>query len=332
MKSISPTAHGLRVAFRRPAITLAEIAWRWSFAATAWILALMFLFEYIDSLPVNRVDRLLLVTNQPVLVARAIHRIFQGSAFRFTEAGVLLVIGLSVGWIVLASLGRVATVKAVIEEFGLSQSGRTRGMLASVAGVNVFRVATSLSAIVGAIGAGLISNSLWASTHISVASSMRLFLPLLFVVFITWVVLNRILSLAGIVAVAGNRRSSPIESTVRLYQQEPGALFLTGTIFGVAHVGAFVTASGAGFTLMAMLKPVPQLILPAQLLLVAAYCAVADFIYTARMAAYVSIIRADDIAPLAPPKIIAPVPPLMPAWSGIDQNELILSDVPFPAS
>src|SRR5205823_12198198 len=80
MASFSPTAEGFRILFRRPIIPLAEIAWRWSFAAAAWFLAAMFLLQYADTLPVKALDRLLLASQQPVLVGHGLHRIFEGSA------------------------------------------------------------------------------------------------------------------------------------------------------------------------------------------------------------------------------------------------------------
>src|SRR5438445_1263805 len=120
MSSPSPTAEGFRLIFRRPAIPFAEIAWRWSFVAAMWFLGAMFLVQYADSLTVTRLERLMLGTNQPVLVLRAIHRIFQGSAFRFTKAAVLVAIALTIAWIVLASLGRAVTVRALTDEFRIA--------------------------------------------------------------------------------------------------------------------------------------------------------------------------------------------------------------------
>jgi hypothetical protein len=56
MRPISPTAEGFKLVFRRPSIPLAEIAWRWSFAAAAWFLSAMYLFVYADTLSLNTVD------------------------------------------------------------------------------------------------------------------------------------------------------------------------------------------------------------------------------------------------------------------------------------
>src|SRR5262245_34124938 len=103
MNVFSPIAAGFRLSLRRPAIVFAEIAWRWSFAVAAWTLAAIFLFEYLDSLPVTALDRLLLASSQPVFISRALHRIFEGSAFRFTKAGIVLAVGLGMAWIVASS-------------------------------------------------------------------------------------------------------------------------------------------------------------------------------------------------------------------------------------
>src|SRR5436309_8911128 len=99
MRSPSPTAEGFRLIFRRPVIPLAEIAWRWSFAAAVWFLTLLFLLEYADSLSVNALDRILLGTEQPVLVLRAIQRIFHGSEGRFIACSVFLVAMLAIAWV-----------------------------------------------------------------------------------------------------------------------------------------------------------------------------------------------------------------------------------------
>src|SRR5260221_13123132 len=103
MSSFSPTAEGFRLIFRRTAIPLAEIAWRWTFATAAWLLGITFLLGYMGSLPVRAAARLLLWTQQPALISRALQRIFSRSGFRFTEAGVRLLLGLARACVLSAS-------------------------------------------------------------------------------------------------------------------------------------------------------------------------------------------------------------------------------------
>ena len=293
----------------------------------------MFLFEYMDSLAVTRADRLLLRTRQPELAARAIHRIFEGSAFRFTEAGILLVIGLTVAWIVLASLGRTATVRSVIDEFGLTRAAKESGTLLSLFGLNFLRTALTLAALTSAIGAMLIASSFWASTHVSAAEASRLFFLLLFCISMAWLVLNWLLSASAIFVVADGRRAlAAIADTVRLCRQRPGPVFSAGALFGTAHVAAFVLASGAGFMVLGALGSIPAgFVWLTQWILIVAYCAVADFLYSGRLAAYVLIIRGEEAAAILGPPRFPALPP-SDARSAVDQDELILGDVPLPAS
>ena len=100
--------------FRLPLLGLAEIAWRWSFGLAA-IAVLAFISPRI-SWTLSRSQRgemFLLRTRQPVLMLQALARIFQGSAPRAATAFVVLTLALSLAWIVLASLGRAATLKTL---------------------------------------------------------------------------------------------------------------------------------------------------------------------------------------------------------------------------
>lgn len=318
MNSFSPTSHGFRLAFRRPSIPLAEIAWRWSFAAAAFTLGWLFFREYLASLPVNRVDRLLLASNQPVLISRALHRIFSGSAFRFTEAGVLVAIAFVVAWIALASLGRAATVSAILEQLDFETS--PRAPLSSLIFLNFLRATVALAAIAGALGAIFLSSSFWSSTHISVESASRLFFLMLFATWLAWCILNWFLSLSTIFVVTQNASAlSSMTESVALFQRRPGPVIVTGILFGLIHLGAFLSAISAAFVTLSTLGAAsPALAWLSQFVIIAPYCAIADFLYTARVVAYVFIMR-------------APEPPVAPISTSIDPDELILSDVPLPA-
>jgi hypothetical protein len=333
MGSPSPTAAGFRLMLRRPVVTLAEIAWRWTFAAAVWFLGGAFLLQYADSLSVNTVDKLLLGTRQPVLILRALHRIFHGSALRFTTSGILLAIAIMVAWIVLASLGRGVTLKAMMEELGITPSPSTwRETISSFLALNFLRAATTLAAVVAGFGALLIASGVWASTHLSAADAARFWLATLFLVWISWATLNWLLSTSALFVAADGVGPFPtISATVGWYRQRSRSVLLVGTWFGLIHGGAFLTACSAAFTVLSMagaLGPGPTLFL--EFLIVAAYCAVADALYIGRLTAYLAIIRG---AP-AYARLPQATPPIVPSPESpsIDQSELILSDVPLPAT
>ena len=331
MRAFSPTAKGFQLIFSRPAIPLAEIAWRWSIAIAAWFLGIAFLAEFSSSLPVNTVDRLLLGTQQPALILRALQRIFHGSAFRFTESGILLGTAMTVAWIVITSLGRAATLKAIIEELGVSSSKGTGHSIFSLLALNCARSAVTLAAVVAAVGAILITSGIWASTHLSVSDGARLWLLFLFLVWLAWTCLNWFLSTAAIFVVADDLSArAAIAGTIGWCREQLGSVIAAGIWFGLAHGGALIVACGAGFTVLSMtaiLGMGPALFLV--FLIVAVYSAVADFLYIGRLAAYVSIARAGEISDLATRK---DSPISGPRSDAVDQNELILSDVPLLAT
>ena len=325
MISFSPTAEGFRMIFRRPSIPCTEIAWRWTFAAAAWLLGVYFLFEYMGSLPVTAADRLMLGTQLPALVSRALQRIFHGSGFRFTESGIVVLIALAAAWIVLASLGRAATLAALLEEFGVA-SGPGWRMMRSLSALNFLRVAVFVAAKVGGIGAILLASSFWASTHISGGDAARAWFVGILLVGIAWAVLNWLLSTAAVFAAIEQQGAlSAIASCVRLCVDRPGRTLAVGIWFGLPHLGAFIMAWGAGVTVLSTVgtwRMGPALAL--EFLIIAGYSVVADFLYTGRLAAYVAIVRGPEI------EAAREGPPMVPESgpSSVDREEIILSDVP----
>src|SRR5215469_1403240 len=331
MNSFSPITAGFRLIFRRPAIALAEIAWRWSFAAAAWVLGAMFLIEYLDSLPVTALERLLLASNQPVFISRALHRIFEGSRLRMTEAGIVLLVGLALGWIAVASLGRFAILDSLAEEFQIAPARARRGAWASLVALNTLRFVLTMAAVIAAAGAALVASSGWASSNLRPAEAARLFGLLLFSIAVSWIALNWLLSVAAIFPVAEQGTAfDGIGSVLRLIEGRTGPLVLIGLLFGALHVGLFLAATAIGISILVAAHPLGGgVVVFLELVVIAAYSAVADFLYVSRLAAYVGLLRQEDVATCEK----SPADGFGPdTRSRIDPDELILSDVPLAAT
>jgi hypothetical protein len=257
-----------------------------------------------------------------------------GSALRFTAGGILLALGLLVVWIVLSSLGRAATLKAMMERLEITPSTSTqRGSISSLLALNFLRAAGALAAVIAAIGAIFIASGAWASTHMPASSAARLWLFLLLLIWTAWGMLNWILSTSSLfVAVDRVSAFTAISSTMDWCRDRLGSVLAAGTWFGLIHGGAFLTACSAAFTVLSMAQLLgagPTLFL--EIVIVAAYCAVADLLYIGRLTSYLAIIRRRDSFDIQEPE--AP-PPIFPGTqrTAIDQSELILSDVPLPAN
>lgn len=338
MPRVSPTLEGFRAAFRRPSLTFAEIAWRWTVGAVAWALFLFSLVEYLDTLPVTNGDAAVLRTRQPLLVGKAIAHILRGSVNRAVLAVLLAMMAVSLLWIVLASIGRAATVRALLDHFRKDVASNSPAEtydatkpwpLPSLVVLNFLRVAVALAAILAFVGAAVLASFASPDANPHPGLAFVLFLPLAGSICMAWSALNWLLSLACIFGVRDGQDSlAAISAAVTFFRRRLGPVLAVSTWTGLGHLTAFGIATTAASLSLAFIHVLPSRLILASLILVTLiYFAIADWIYMARLASYVCVAEMPDtsLAPLSP--IPGPTPEAPPQLS-IDRDEPILSDVP----
>jgi hypothetical protein len=351
---ISPTTEGFRAAFRRPSLALAEISWRWTVGATAAALCVFGLFEYLDTLPVTNGELLFLRTRQPYLVGEAIAHILRGSLNRAVMAALLAALMVAGLWIIAAALGRIATVRGLLDYFrrdvarnvsaddaandGERDTASNVSPLRALARLNFLRVAVALAALLGLVGASILASFASPDSHPHPALSFFLFLALSALVFLAWSSLNWLLSLAGIFAVRdGEDAVGAISAAVTLCRERAGAVSVVSTWTGLAHLVAFVgTAVVLSMPLGLVALVSWRLVIAITVLATLVYFALADWLYTARMAGYVCLIEMPEALLTPLPLVSPPAPPTEgtqpgpPLQTTIDHDETILSDLPGP--
>jgi hypothetical protein len=362
---ISPTTEGFRAAFRRPSLTLAEIMWRWTVGATAASVLTFGLFEYLRTLPVTNGELLFLRTRHPYLVEEAIAHILRGSGSRAVIAGLLAALLLTMLWMVAASVGRIATVRGLLEYFrrdsvcsvsvvgapdgGISDSSISNGgerdaasnvppnnvwmPLTALLRLNFLRVIVTVAALVGFVGAGILAGFASPASNPRPGIAFLLFLPLVALVCFLWGVLNWILSLAGMFAVRdGEDAMGAITSAVTFCRERTGAVFAVSTWSGMARLVSFVAAGTVASMPVGFAGIVAwRLVVAVMIVVTVAYFAVTDWLYMARLAGYVCIAETPEalLAPLPPvPLRVPPQRPGPPLQTTIDRDEPILSDLP----
>ena len=358
---VSPTAEGFRAALRRPSLTLGEIAWRWVTGATATAVAFFGSIEYLNTLPVTNGELLFLRTRHPYFVAQAIAHIFRGSLGRAMMAFLAGATVLGLLWIVAASLGRIATVRFLLDYYrGESTTNGPTSVreaqpnaFAALVWLNFWRAGVTVAALFGVVGAGILAGFASPDSDPRPGLAFLLFLPLAALVCLAWSALNWLLSLAGLFAVReGADTMTAISRAVSFCRERAAAVFAVSTWTGLAHVAAFVTATTAVSMPLGFAGVLPwRLIVFAMLFATVAYFAVADWLYMARLAGYVCIAETPEalLQPLPPP-MSTPIPPpgiaeAAPAVlsqttsaassaaslpASIDRDELILSDINPP--
>lgn len=364
MSNWSPTVEGFRTIFRRPALSFAEISWRWSFGAAVWLLALFAAFEYLDTLPVTNRDLLLLRSGTPSFIARALSHIVRGSGLRFVLAALAITAASAILWIVLASLGRAATLGPLLESIR-SRAGALPGdtttdpagadrqhPVAALAGLHFLRVTVWLLAAFALLGALFGAHLLSPAHDPRPGLSALVFICLALVIFPVTCALHWLLGLATLFVVRD--REDPfgaISAAVGLCRDRLGAVSAVGTWFGLAHVTFFVIATSVvGFPLSLLHIVPPGFVLLGVVLVTLLYFAVADSLYIGRLAGYAAILEAPALPTpvLTSPDAYVPYPPFFPAASisaiaspegqigeaaeaMVDQSELILSDTTDPS-
>jgi hypothetical protein len=331
MKRRSPTLEGFQVLFRWPALGLAEIAWRWSFSLAVVASLVFCAVQYLGTLPVTSAELFLLRTRHPALIAQALSRMFRGSAPRAVAAGIVLTVALTLGWIVLASVGRAASLRALFEYFrgkdasiepsGVGspspRSGASR--LAPLMGLNSLRAAVALATVVGTVGALVLAAASSSETDPSPGRALLIFYVLATLVGLAGMELNWLLSLAAVFAVGeGKHTFAALAAAVNLCRTQFGRLTSVGTAFGLVHVLVFVVASSVAGLPLGFAGVLPGSAVAGGLLAVTMlYFAIVDFLYAGRLASYVCIVE-------HPAESFQQSPP---AWGRLADDD-ILSDLP----
>lgn len=349
--SISPTAEGFRVAFRRPTFTLAEIAWRWTAGATATTLFFYGLYQYLDTLPVNSGELMFLRSGQPYLVVQAIAHIFRGSLGRALLAGFVGALMIGLLWMVAASVGRIATVRALLEHFRRdvassvsagspetsgardatgdiasnvpTTSESTAALFPSLFRLNFLRAAVAGAAVVGLLGTMIVAGFVSPAEHPRPGLAFLLFLPLAALVACVAWWLNWILSVALIFAVRDAHDAvGAISAAVSFLRVRGGAVSAVTSWTGLAHLVAYIAAAIAASIPLGLIGAIPwRLGVLGALLVTLIYFVVADWLQVARLAGYVRIAETPEApvplpqpAPIAPPSetVASPLSPTGP--------------------
>jgi hypothetical protein len=343
MTAISPTVEGFRAAFRRPAVSLAEVLWRWSVGAAAILLFVFGTFEYLSSLPVTGGDILFLRTKQPILVAKAIAHIFRGNWNRGVAAALLAALAIILLWMIAASLGRMATVASLLEYFrrGVapgnsgSVNGQSSAVFRSLFRLSFLRIVVAIAAISSFVGAAVLAGYLSPSSAPNVGFAFLVFFFVAACVCLAWWTLNWFLSLATVLKVRQSEDAlGALSAAVDLCRERGNAVFAVSFWTALIHVSAFVVATSVVFVPLALVGTISwRVIALAMTLITLIYFVIADWIHIARLAGYVCISEMsnavpDPIQPRPVPGSGMSAPGLTTPDAAVDRDELILSDLP----
>ena len=305
MRARASIRQGFAAIRQQPALALAEITWRWCFAAAAGLLAAVAALEYLNSISVSWGERLLLESDQPLLALAAVAHALRGSAARLAAGAIVAGTAVAIVWMLLSALGRLITVQALLPE--------TRGAYRPLLGLSFLRAGLFLATVLAVAGALILAG--FVGPGGDAAPTMMLAAVLTTCIWLVWVMLNWLLSVAAIFVVRDQQDTfGAIGATVDWIRSEFGDVVLTSLPFVMLHYLALAAAVASGvlvFDVMTRVSPEAGWALVA---IAAGYFAYADFLYITRLAAYVGLAEPGGEVAVLPPISENPVPePTMPA-------------------
>lgn len=306
MSQLFPVRQGFRVAFREPAVVLAEIAWRWTFGTVALALVAASVLAFLDTIPVGHGELLALRSRTPYLIADAIVHFFRGTGPRLARLVIILTPALAMLWIAAASLGRAATLRTLL---AVQNAKDERPLAAPLIGLHFLRAALVLTALIAGVGAAILAG-LAATTGPQDRPGVFLvvFLVLISVIAALRSRISWFLCLGSIFAVRDRRDTfGAIRDAVHLFGRQKSGFLATGAMFALLRGFAMAVATVASLVALALIGRVSDWVVTALLGMISlGYFAVSDFLYVARLAAYVAIDEDDRAPGLEPPP--APLP------------------------
>jgi hypothetical protein len=324
----SPMRDGFRTMFQQPSVGVAEVIWRWTFGASFCLLLAVCFAGYLRSLPVSKAQLLLIGSGQAMLGLKALQQILAGSSLRLIHTFFVLGVGSSVGWVILASVGRAVTLRGLLIDRELSGEKITfRSML----GLSILRAGGFVGACALSVGAvALVAN--FQQDDSSAGAAVFLCLGLVTIIWLGWSAWNWFFSVAAIfVAKEGCETFAAVGRVGGLCADRPGGVFLVGLWFALLRIAAIYVASMFCILFVALVPLGSAAILAAIIASSLAYFFLADFLYIGRLAAYLSLADWPLEALILPASMPLDSGPLgsdrLSQPAAVDRDELILSDV-----
>lgn len=298
----SPIAAGFRAAFSRPALVASEIAWRWCCGIAAWLIVLFAFFTYLHSIRVSHADLVLLRSRVPPLMAEAVRNMLEGTGPRLLRAAAVLLPAFTAIWVAGASFGRWAGLRSLIEE--------PRGRFRTVLGLHFLRAAAALAAWIGYLGALLFAGFVVSrGTHDNPALFLLIFFIGAIVIGFLHGRIRWYLFLANLLAVRdGGDAFSAVTAAFDQYRSRRARFLSLGLAMGAIRLGLLIAVTVLSLVATGLIAGTAWRLLVLILVLITlAYFAVADFLFVARLAAYVEILRDEP-----EPEAVAAAQPLAP--------------------
>lgn len=293
-----------------PVLLLIEVGWRWAFGLGACALLFAAWLRVFGSTPVSDAELTVLGSRDPTLIAAGLLHIFQETEPDLIAASLIAIPAGIVLWIALATFGRLATLELL-----LPGSPRNAAAFFGVLSANIFRALWTSGVFVGMVFT-LIASSLISLRFSPDRQQPNLAVYFLLIVLLLpleaalWAVVNWFLSFTPIFSVReGCGPFGAVKWSIAAMRRMRKQVFRVSRGYGSLRLGALLALLALCGTVGAVADAAggARGVVAIVIVLSLAYFVVADWLYLARMVAYIDLLREDaeallhgEIRPSAP--------------------------------
>jgi hypothetical protein len=297
-KPPNPITQGLRAVTRDPAIFLVEILWRWSFAVLACMLVAGVGLMLLGPLHVGKAWDTAWSSRDPQRIGQFLVVIILLLGTKLIIVAIAVPLAIALLWGILAALGRFVTVKRL-------RSGLTSLRFRTVFALQLLRGLVSWFALIllfaTTLGEALIATR---GTQPDLVLYYLMVMPSVVLIGVSWLILNWYLSLAAIFGREGQSLRGAFRQARQTVRQQRSDFAGTGFVFLLFRTVILLIALAICGLTSGMAGTAPQSYFVLLVVVSLVYFAVADFLYMARMAAYLALAAA-HVDPAAGPKLVA---------------------------
>jgi len=297
-KPPNPITQGVRAVMRDPAIFLVEILWRWSFALLACVLVFGVGMMLLGPLHVGPAWDSAWRSRDPQRMGQLLLTILLILGTKAIVAAIAVPVAIAFLWAILSALGRFVTVKRL-------RTGLTSLRFRTILALQFWR------SFVGWFSGGLFLGATFGEALIATRGPKPdlllyylMVMPSILLISALWLTVNWYLSLAAIFGREGQSFRGAFRQARQTVRQQRSDFAGTGFVFLLFRVVVLLIAIAICGLTSGMAGTAPQSYFVLLMVVSLAYFAVADFLYMARMAAYLALAAA-HVDPAAGPKLVA---------------------------
>jgi hypothetical protein len=298
-KPPNPITQGLRAVTRDPAIFLVEILWRWSFAILACLLVAGVGVMLLGPLHVGHAWDTAWRSRDPQRMGQLVLAVLLLLGMKaIVIAAIAVPLSIALLWGIFSALGRFVTVKRL-------RTGLTSLRFRSIFALQLLR------AFIGWLCLVLLFAAMFGEALIATRGPQPdlllyylMVLPSVVVISSFWLTVNWYLSLAAIFGREGQSFRGALRQARQTVRQQRSDFAGTGFVFLLFRVVVLLIATAICGLTSGMVGSSPQSYFTLLIIVSLAYFAIADFLYMARMAAYLALAAA-HVDPAAGPTLVA---------------------------